>query len=521
MLSRRELLSLVATPAWASPQGHTTLIGRNDSTRTAALLLIGILPLSPLSFSQAGGTSSMPRTPSLEHASALLRSGEFKAARAELLSITKSAPGRPEGFLLLGTAEAQLHNLKAAEAAFRQAVALNPKMSDSRYNLGVVLLQERRPREAVKEFEEAQRIGPSRPELSVNLVRAHLEAGDRDRAVRTAESARRMFSDQPSFDLALGKSFLEQGVFSQALESLKKADALAPGQPDILFPLADACIRLRQLPAARSALQGIPAEYRTAAEFHYLEGRAAFLANDKAGAIGGLQAALQQDPRNIEYLLTLARYSQKFGDQKTAAVLFSRAEQIAPQLPEVYYGLAVSYFIADDFDAAANYSGQALKLDPKFGRAVFLLAISRFARGNLPVAEQLIGQAIAISPSNAFFHCFLGMVKLSGDKLDEAASDFREAERLDPTYALPRYQLGRVLVRTQRFPEARVELERAISLDPDLPEAYYQLSRVYEHLGEREKANQMLTAFKKFRAEEQSERTRILNEVHQAVQNNP
>ena len=480
--------------------------------RVVKLALLVLLPLTL--FGQG-----LPAA--LKNSIDLMQRGQYEEAQRELLRATREAPESAEAFFLLGTAETQLHHAAEAEAAFRRSLTLKPKSPDTLYNLGVVLLDEKRPREAIRYFEQAAALGHARPELSVNLIRARLDSGDPKDALKAAGEARKIFRNSPAFHLALGKVFLAHGMGAEAVQSLKQADALAQDQPEILFPLADACLRLADAPCVKNALEHVPGNARNSAEFHFLDGRAAFLANRKDDALREMETAVRREPRNVAYLLTLARYCQKYGDQKRAVDLFEQAARIDPELPDIPYGIAVSYFIGDDFDAAADYSSRALKLDATFDRAVFLLGISRFAKSNLADAERLLSRAIELRPDNAFYACFHGMILISTGKLPEAALEFHRAIQLQSSYALPHYQLGRVLVRTKNYTEARLELERAISLDPDLPEAYYQLGLVYTRLGEREKAARMLAVFKKYRTGERSERTEVLQQAQHAMGEKP
>ena len=98
------------------------------------------------------------------------------------------------------------------------------------------------------------------------------------------------------------------------------------------------------------------------------------------------------EPRNPAYLLTLGRYYQKYGNQQKALAAIEKAARLAPDLPEIPYSFAVSYFIADQFEEASKYVERALEIDPKFDRALFLLGISRFAMGKFSEAETLLNR---------------------------------------------------------------------------------------------------------------------------------
>jgi Flp pilus assembly protein TadD len=71
-------------------------------------------------------------------------------------------------------AEFGLRDLEAAEKDLRHALKLNPGSARALYNLGVLLLEQKRAAEAVYYLERARDTGSDAPELSINLVRAYL-----------------------------------------------------------------------------------------------------------------------------------------------------------------------------------------------------------------------------------------------------------------------------------------------------------------------------------------------------------
>ena len=456
----------------------------------------------------------------LRNGSALMQEARYQEARDQFVQATKEDPRSAEAFFFLGTAEVQLHQPAAAESALRHSLALDATSANTLYNLGVLLLERKRPREALPYFERASRIDPASIEICVNLIRAQLDAGYPERALHAVDASLPDVSNSPAFNLAAAKSFLAHGMPEQATGFLKKADASMPSQQEVLLPLAEACLQSKDSACAQDALQRVSGEARESASFHFLEARAAFLAGGKDEALAGMAAALQQEPRNVRYLVTLAEYCQKYGNQARAVQLLEKAQQLAPGLADIPYGLAVSHFIDDDFDGAIAYLNQALKLRPGSDRALFLLALSRFAQGKFSEAKLLLDRGMRLDADNPFYPCFRGMIFLSTQQVAAAMTDFRSAIRIRPSYALPHYQLARAMARLDDFQGARTELERAISLDPDLKEAYYQLFLVYRRLGEREKASETLAIFEKYRSAKQNERTEILREAQQAVQDN-
>jgi tetratricopeptide (TPR) repeat protein len=74
--------------------------------------------------------------------------------------------------------------------------------------------------------------------------------------------------------------------------------------------------------------------------------------------------------------------------------------------------------------------------------------------------------------------------------------EFRGALDIDPRYALARYELAKALERQNKIREATAEYCRALKDDPSLVQIYYRLYRSYTRLGQKDKAQEALKAFR-------------------------
>jgi len=309
--------------------------------RILLLTLIYVSSATALKASQACASDGKGKSASLARGVALFEEKRYPQARQEFLEATRRDPGSAEAFFYLGMAEAHLRNAPAAERCLRHALELNPKSVNTLYNLGVLLLDQKKPRQAIPYLEKASQAGPPSPELSVNLIGAYLDSENKDRALEVARAAARKFEGQPAFDLALGKCFLAHNLPAEARASLEEANRLAPLQPGIVIPLADACLRQKDVAAARKALEGIRTRAQDLAEYHYLLGQSYVLSGETQEALGEIRLAAKLDPQNPAYLLTLGRYEQKYGDQQSAINALEKAGRLAPDLAEIPYSMAV------------------------------------------------------------------------------------------------------------------------------------------------------------------------------------
>jgi len=284
----------------------------------------------------------------------------------------------------------------------RHAVKLNPTAVNALYNLGVLLLEDKKPDEAAKYFERARRDGPLNPELAVNLIRAHLEAGHTEGAVSVAETAGLQFANSFEFDVMTGNLFLAHGVAGPACTALRSADRLQPQQAEIVLPLATACLESKDVASARTALASVQDKAKESPQYHLLEAKVHLLAGEKEAALEEMTLAVRLAPRDPELPLTLGRLYQKYGEQQKAVAVLQKAANLDPSSPAPLYSMAVSYNTADDQAAAMEFLERALKLDPHFDRALFLLGSIHLAALRLEEAEKPLAEALQLDAISAY-----------------------------------------------------------------------------------------------------------------------
>jgi len=106
----------------------------------------------------------------------LLRDKNYPKARRHFQRAAELNPQFSQAYFYLGMRALHMHDRASAEAALRRAIKLEPAAVNALYNLGVLLLDDKKPADAAKYFEKAKQAGPLSPELAINLIRSHLEA---------------------------------------------------------------------------------------------------------------------------------------------------------------------------------------------------------------------------------------------------------------------------------------------------------------------------------------------------------
>ncbi len=120
--------------------------------------------------------------------------GQVDLAIDDLRVVTDADPdGRPADWFNLAFLLDQQDDRSGAEAAFRRAVSLDPKLDRAWYGLGVLLLKEQRLDEALAAFKRNTELQPMSPHGWVQLARVHLDR-------RQPEEARKIVRHLKGFE---------------------------------------------------------------------------------------------------------------------------------------------------------------------------------------------------------------------------------------------------------------------------------------------------------------------------------
>jgi tetratricopeptide (TPR) repeat protein/mono/diheme cytochrome c family protein len=273
------------------------------------------------------------------------------------LELAEGRDGAPLRYNM-GIAEAAMGRATEAEAAFRAATRLDPRMPEAFVNLGIVLHQQSRVAEAAAAYERALALDPQSASAHHNLSIALDELG---RDVEAEAHVQRAVASDSTF--------------------------------------AAAHKRLARLQRGRGDLPGASASYRRGiasdpddAESRMELGSVLAQTGDGVAAIESLRAAIALAPDAPLPMLTLADLLAGYPDvslrQPAEAVrLASRAVELTRRAnPVALFSLANALAAANDFSAAVATAQEASALARQNGNAALARAIDarieRYRRGS-------------------------------------------------------------------------------------------------------------------------------------------
>ncbi len=242
--------------------------------------------------------STLPRCVFAHHNQgiALSTAGKLEDAEAAFRQAIQLNPFYAEVHYNLGNVMARKGDADAALSEFRQTLKLDHRHVDANYNLGVLLLNRGQSREAVPLFEIALERAPSRAEIHSNLGSALVLSGRRKSAIDHFRRALELNPDLAETHGNLAGALAAEGDSLGALKHYRQAVVLQPDSAIGQFNLGTFLESQQQL----------------------------------SEAVVAYRAAVRLNPRSVDGWNNLGVALAKLNQISDAALAFRRAIELAP-----------------------------------------------------------------------------------------------------------------------------------------------------------------------------------------------
>ncbi|MGH6962642.1 MAG: tetratricopeptide repeat protein, partial [Dongiaceae bacterium] len=262
------------------------------------------IPTEPMAGAAQAFADTSERRTAFQAALGLHKAGKLREAEGAYRRILEAWPGDPDALHFLGTIALQARRPAEAIDAIRKAIAVRPKAA-YHYNLGLACIAARDGAGAEAAFRGALALDPRHAEAQFHLGSLLLRRDDVPAAI---EAYRGAIATRPDFVDALtnlGNVLVGTGRAVEAIPLLERARDLRPDDADVLTNLgiAQATMSLEAaLETYRRALAVSPdhfgALYNVGVIYSKLE--------QPAEAADFLQRAVAVAPRRVEARLSLA-----------------------------------------------------------------------------------------------------------------------------------------------------------------------------------------------------------------------
>lgn len=450
---------------------------------------------------------------------------------SELFELIAKAAARPSSYDAVAQAFAERNELACAIAAYEVALDFQPTMWQTRYALGVTLLQAGRSAQAVRELRAVlQRVPDSflahnalglalenltdlegaceEYEKAVTLNTgfalgyynlAHVASEEKrfSAAVFYSQRAVDLDPEQPSYQLALGIAYSEDGKFQQSADVLRKLAAARPEFIEVYLNLGAVYSQQNRFAeSVKSYRQAINLDPENSRILLSL-GIALVADSQQNEALSVFKHYVGREPRDFRGYYWLGRVYKDLAQYRDASSALGKALQLEGSDYEVRYNLGVVLTHLKRYAEAAQQLQVAEKLNPSGADVHYQLAgVLRALNDQKGTSQELKAfQDLKLRDKEkmqSIQYYNRGGELLAAGNFQQAAEQFRRALQLDPSSARLHYNLSLALRGSGDHEGQRRELERAIQLDSNLAPAFYHLAQLYIADGSVAQAKQAL-----------------------------
>jgi tetratricopeptide (TPR) repeat protein len=460
--------------------------------------------------------------------------------------------------------------LPEAEQRLHQYLSKLPRSAKANNLLGTLYLRQGRFEQAEDALQKAITSAPALVEPRLSLGDAYLVEGKLDLALTAYQGAGKIAPHDVRANLALAKLYLGTGEFAKSIEAAGNIPA-EKRTAELLPTLAADYFGLRQPEKADVEIQGMlqvaekqPDLVPELAEFFMAHGDfkssqqllalaqakqpatdrfLVDLARTQAGlgqleeAQKTLESVLERAPESLDALVAAGQVATQQADWAAATEAFSRATKLAPDRPDILYGLVSAQLYANQTEGALKNAQELHSLLPNDLRATYLLVLALFGVKKWEEAKPFAEQVLAAHPDDREVNLvladiafnddhnlivarkhvnirlkqnaadpgalyYLGMIqKMEGD-VSGAVQSLAKSVAGNPKNADAQGALGALCLQAGDVTQAVRALEQAVLLAPEEAQNHYQLALAYSRSKAPDKAKAQLELYQQMKAKE-------------------
>lgn len=471
--------------------------------------------------------------------STLIQQGKLKEAEKRLHQYLLKLPHSAKANNLLGAVYLRQGHFEQAEEALQKAIAAAPTLLDPRLNLGDAYLAEGKFESALTAYQGAAKIAPHDIRANLALAKLYLGTGEFAKSIeaagnispekRTEELLPTLAADyfglrqpekagveihailqvaekQPDLVPELAEFFLAHGDFKSSQQLLALSQGKQPATDRFQVDLARTQAGLGQLDEAQQTLEGVLERTPESLDALIAAGQVAKQQSDWGAAEEAFSLAAKIAPERPDILYGLAS-AQLHGNQTTSALKTAQElHSLAPEDLRSTYMLALALFGVKKREEAKPYAEQVLTAHPDDREMNLILAdIALNDEHNLPVARKHVDICLKPNPEDPGALYYLGMIQEMEGDVGGAIRSLTKSVTGNPRNADAQGALGALYLQAGDVPGAMRSLEQAVLLAPEESQNHYQLALAYSRSNAPDKANAQLEIYQQMKAKEAKE----------------
>jgi predicted Zn finger-like uncharacterized protein len=383
-----------------------------------------------------------------------------------------------EAHTLLGDVHLSRARISQAEAAYTEALRIDPKASRALSGIGDTLHRAGRFTEAMARFEAAVQADPDDLNAKLGAAKTRLALEQFAEALALLDKLRQSHPKSMAVALwtarvqdALARRDQAEAAYRQAME----LGATQPGVIDAYVGLAMLLNRLGRtgegqeiLAGARAKLPDAPILRKAMGELELAQGR-------YAEATVEYEAALKLDPKDTEARFGLGTALRRSRDFERALQTLEEVAAVDREHPGLALERGLLYEETGRSDEALKEYEAALTKAPSDPDLMLRVGCAKAVAGRGQEAQELLRRVLTMRSTSAETHYCLGRALfVEGKGLGEALRMLERAVELDGNRAEYHLYVGWVANEAGLVTKADESLARAIAIDKGLADAYWQ-----------------------------------------------
>ena len=279
----------------------------------------------PAASAPAAGQTEKASSAKVQQAIDAIKAQDFAKAK-ELLTAARAENAKdPQAAFYLGVADEGLSDGSGATAAYKDALALDPKLTEASVNLSALLLDAKDAAGALSVAENGLKTAPKQPDLLLNRALALEAAGKKDESLKAYGAAVAASPDNVDLRIAYAELLTAAKDDKTALEQLRAVTSTE--DPKQLEKLSQKFGKLHAF-ADCIAMLDKAIKATDTADLHVRRAVCRHEQKDDAGAQSDYEAALKLDDKFAPAHYYLAQHVCP-SDKKKAAEHFKKAAELA------------------------------------------------------------------------------------------------------------------------------------------------------------------------------------------------
>src|SRR6266568_243876 len=345
------------------------------------------------------------------------------------LQVTGAAREDPRAWFAKGQAALENGDLDAAEAAFRQVIAADPRAGAAYSNLGVIAMRRKQWDRAIALLQKAEKLEPKMAGIRLNIGLVEYRRGNYGAAIAPLASVVREQPDSQQARYLLGLCQVFTKHYAEAVKVLEPLWAEKSNEVLYLYTIDIAARESGQKELDEKILHQMIAAGAETPEFHLIMGKALLNRYEVPEATRELERAAALNP-NLPFVhMNLGIAYMRSGDNERAEAEFRRDAALEPDLADNYNQLGELYTrMGKDEDAEKSFR-EALKRDRKMASAYAGLAKLYQKQQKLEPALKMADTMLRITPDYQGGHYLRGRILTQLGRQKEARVEFGAAQK--------------------------------------------------------------------------------------------